>query len=100
MASMTPMPEPVAAAGDARQVTLKLTQASWVEFIGSDGRRLEFALLPAGTSRDYQLAGKADLRIGNVRGATLSVDGRAVDLGQFARGNIAQVTIGDEALAQ
>ncbi len=105
MASLAPVHAPVTTpapevALTVRRVALKLTAPSWVEFIGADGQRLEFALLPAGTDRQYQLAGTADLRIGNVRGATLSIDGKAVDLVPYTRANVARLSIGGEQTPQ
>ncbi len=93
MATFAPMPD--AASGKLSQrVTLRLNAPSWVEFTGSDGSRLEYALLPAGTTRDYQLQGSAELRIGNSAGAQLSVDGKPVDLASISRANVAIVVLG------
>lgn len=100
MASMAPLPEAAPAAVEpesplsARRVVLTLAQASWVELTGAEGRRIEYALLPAGTVREYQIAGNANLRIGNSRGATLSVDGTDVDLPSHSRSNVARVELG------
>ncbi|HVF33938.1 MAG TPA: RodZ domain-containing protein [Candidatus Saccharimonadia bacterium] len=96
MATMAPMRsaadeiEPDAA---ARQVELTLEQPSWVELIGADGTRIEYALLPAGAVRSYEVGDGANLRIGNTRGATLSVDGVRVDLAPHTRSNVARVAI-------
>jgi len=93
MATFAPMPD--ATSGNLSQrVTLRLRAASWVEFTGSDGSRLEYALLPAGTTRDYKLQGSAELRIGNSGGAELSVDGKPVDLAAISRANVAIVVLG------
>lgn len=93
MASFAPMPDSTPGKISQR-VTLRLSAPSWVEFTGSDGSRLEYALLPAGTSREYQLQGSAELRIGNSGGAQLSVDGKPVDLASISRANVAIVTLG------
>lgn len=95
MAAMTPMPSaPSYPAPAARQVTLTLAQASWIELIGADGSRIEYALLPAGTTKSYAIAGNANLRIGNTRGAALTIDGAAVELAPYTRSNVARVAIG------
>jgi cytoskeleton protein RodZ len=99
MASMAPLPEAAPAAApeaplSARKVVLRLAQSSWVELTGAEGQRIEYALLPAGTVREYQIAGNANLRIGNSRGASLSVDGTAVDLPAHSRSNVARVELG------
>jgi len=104
MASIAPLasaPAPVAsvAAPNAQHVALKLAESSWVELTGADGSRIEYAMLPANTSREYQVAGKAMLRIGNIRGARLEVDGKTVDLQAFAHANVARVSLGQGAIA-
>jgi cytoskeleton protein RodZ len=93
MASLAPMPERVEM-GRAQRVVLRLREASWVEFTGSDGTRLEYSLLPAGTTREYQLLGSAELRIGNSGGAELTLDGRSIDLVAASRANVARVVLG------
>jgi cytoskeleton protein RodZ len=83
----------------AQRVTLRLRDASWVEFTGSDGRRLEYALLPAGTTREYRLTGRAELRVGNSTGAELSIDGQPVPLPVPAGSKVARVVLGADAAA-
>jgi len=95
MASLAPLPQS-GMPTEPRRVTLRLAVASWVEFTGADGSRLEYALLPAGTQRDYQLSGSAELRIGNASAAQLTVDGRAVDLAPLSSPNdVARVQLGE-----
>ena len=93
MASMAIRPETIDRSA-AQRVVLTLAESSWVEFTGVNGQRIEYALLPAGTVREYHVAGRADLRIGNARGAELSVDGKAVDIKSIARSNVARVKLG------
>jgi cytoskeleton protein RodZ len=97
MATMAPMPSTaeIEPANDAasRTVTLSLAQASWIELVAADGTRLEYALLPAGSRREYTVAGAANLRIGNTRGATLEIDGEPVELAAHTRANVARVAI-------
>ncbi len=95
MAAMAPMPSAAAAAPEAagRTVALVLTQASWIELTSADGKRLEYALLPAGSSRSYDVGEGAELRIGNSRGASVAIDGTAVDLAPLTRANVARVAI-------
>lgn len=95
MASLAPLPQSGTAPGQ-RRVTLRLDAASWVEFTGADGSRLEYALLPAGTRREYQVSGSAELRIGNASAAQLTVDGRGIDLAPLSSPNdVARVQLGD-----
>lgn len=101
MASMASMPEASAPATPAsKHVVLRLSQQSWIELTGAAGQRIEYGLLPAGTVREYQISGDANLRIGNVRGATLQIDGAPVDLALHTAGNVARVSVGDDPAAR
>lgn len=94
MASLAPLPQQGQAIAGQR-VMLQLDAASWVEFTGTDGGRLEYALLPAGTVREYRLTGNAELRIGNASEARLTVDGREIDLAPLSSSNdVARVQLG------
>jgi cytoskeleton protein RodZ len=96
MASLAPMPASTdTPAITGQRVALHLAEASWVELIGADGSRIEYSMLPAGTAREYQVAGKASLRIGNTRGASLVIDGSPLDLAPFSHANVARVALGE-----
>ena len=83
-------PAPVAPAPDGTH-TLRLTlpEASWVEIMASDGEKIEYGLLPAGTTRTYRSAKSVDIRLGNSTGATFEVDGKAQDLAPYRHSNVA-----------
>lgn len=107
MASMAPFPNldtparvatapvspPVVPAADIgsgdHTLSLKLDSASWVEVTEQDGTRLEYGLLPAGTSKTYHSDQPLDISIGNVSGAEVSIDGTGVALNGFRRANVA-----------
>lgn len=102
IASMTPfpagpagVPEPEAAAAapssgeGEHRVKLKLAQQSWVEIVAADGRKLEYSTLAAGSEHVYRSDSVVTVRIGNVQGAELAVDGVAFDLAPYQRGNVA-----------
>ena len=72
---------------------LSLTQASWVEVIASDGSRLEYGLLPAGSSKTYHSDQPLDVRIGNATGAQISIDGQPVALSDFRHANVARFRV-------
>lgn len=78
---------------DVHSVGLSLNAASWVEVIGDDGARMEYGLLPAGSSKVYRSAQPLDVRIGNASGAQLSIDGTAVALGDFQHANVARLRV-------
>lgn len=74
-------------------LSLDLTAASWVEVTDQDGTRLEYGLLPAGSSKTYHSDQPLDVRIGNVAGARVSIDGQPVGLDDFRRANVAHFNI-------
>ena len=81
----------------ANRVVLSTSQPCWVEVLKPDGSRVEYGVLPAGTERSYDGDTALTIRIGNVEGARLVVDGDAVDLATLSRGNVAHLRLfGDE----
>ncbi|MFZ0872269.1 MAG: RodZ domain-containing protein, partial [Rhodanobacter sp.] len=88
MASMAPFPSldsatspaapkpadvPAANVGTgSHSLSLNLSAASWVEVIDHDGTRLQYGLLPAGSSKTYHSDQPLDVRIGNSLGAQVS----------------------------
>lgn len=92
-----PEPPPAAIPAGAYQITLNLKDASWVEMIGSDGQRVEFGLLPAGSSKTYTLTQPVSVRLGNSANAQLQINGKPVDLAPFRRANVAHLKLADGA---
>jgi cytoskeleton protein RodZ len=106
VASMTPFPAATESRAAvisapvvelANRLHLSLAHASWVEIVDTDGRKLEYGLLPAGSERDYASNQAMDIRIGNADAATLSVNGRPQDLASFRHANVAHLKIADGA---
>ncbi|XRD90801.1 DUF4115 domain-containing protein [Dyella nitratireducens] len=109
LASMVPMPnldnEPaiaapaagnapaVAAGSGAHSLTLNLANASWVEVVSKDGTKLEYGLLPAGTTKTYHSDQPLEVRIGNANGAQVTVDGQPMALDSYRRANIAHFRV-------
>src|SRR5690349_13921007 len=91
----TATPAPVVAAPGEHSVSLTLDQASWVEVVAADGSRLEYGLLPAGTSKTWNSAQPLDVRIGNVGGAQVSIDGQPLVLDAYRRANVAHFRVKD-----
>lgn len=83
----------VAVGSGAHSLSLSLSAASWVEVTGQDGTRLEYGLLPAGTSKTWRSDQPLDVRIGNVDGAQVSIDGQQVALDGFRRANVAHFRV-------
>lgn len=105
MASMVPAikheepvaPPVLALPPGSYEVSLRLKDASWVEVIGADGQRVEFGLLPAGSSKTYAIGQPVSVRLGNSANAELLVNGKAVDLTPFRRAAVAHFKLVDGA---
>jgi cytoskeleton protein RodZ len=79
-----------AGVGAAHHFHLRLNEASWVEVVGADGKHLEYALLAAGSTRDYHSEQWIDVRIGNASGAEVVIDGKPVDISAYRHANVAR----------
>jgi cytoskeleton protein RodZ len=73
----------------SHSLNLTLTGASWVEVVDHDGKKLEYGLLPAGSSRTYHSDVPLDVRIGNSSGTQISIDGQTVDMDEYRHANVA-----------
>lgn len=95
-----PATEPVAPPAAGRhEVTLRLKEASWVELVAADGRRVEFGLLAAGSSRTYTVDQPVSVRLGNSANAELLIDGKSVDLAPYRRAAVAHLKLVNGAAA-
>lgn len=85
------VPTPMAQVGQigGHSLSLSVSSASWVEVVQVDGTKLEYSLLPAGSSRTYHSDQPLSVRIGNANGAQVSIDGKTVGLDGFQRANVA-----------
>jgi cytoskeleton protein RodZ len=95
-----PAPAPVVATAaaveeghGAHSLRLDLAATSWVEVTDADGSRLQYGLLPAGTSKVYHSDKSLDVRIGNATGAKVDIDGQAVGLDDFRHANVAHFRV-------
>ncbi|MET0232331.1 MAG: RodZ domain-containing protein [Rhodanobacteraceae bacterium] len=88
-----PPAEAKPAATGAHSLTLKLSAASWVEIVSSDGSKLEYGLLPAGAEKSYSSDGPLSVRLGNADGAEVVVDGKTLDLAPFRHSNVARLSL-------
>jgi cytoskeleton protein RodZ len=77
----------------AHSLSLELPSASWVEVTAADGSRLEYGILPAGSSKSYRSDSPLDVRIGNATGAKAVVDGQPVQIDAFRRANVARFRV-------
>jgi len=92
---VTTAPAPAAVVPGGHSVSLTLAEASWVEVVAADGSRLEYGLLPAGTSKSWNSAQPLDVRIGNAEGAQVSIDGQRLPLDAYRRANVAHFRVQD-----
>ena len=78
------------------ELTLEITEASWVEVKDDAGNTLISRVLEQET---VDLTGPAPLavRIGNVSGTTLRYNDAIVDLDAYRRNNVARLTLGDDS---
>lgn len=72
---------------------ITLTQPSWVEVVGADGKRLEYSLLGAGSNKTYHSDQSLEVRLGNATGATVQLDGKPVPLDDYRRANVARFQV-------
>ena len=84
-----PVARPAGANDGGHNLRLSLTAQSWVEVTDSKGARLEYGLLPAGSNKTYHSDQPIEVRIGNVSGARVTIDGQSVGLDDFQRANVA-----------
>jgi cytoskeleton protein RodZ len=94
-AAASSAPAPFAEVAGGHSLTLTLGQVSWVEVVAADGSRLEYGLLPAGSSKTWTSAQPLDVRIGNVLGAQVSIDGKPLSLDAFRHANVAHFRVQD-----
>ena len=84
----SPATPPLVSSG-SHQLELTLSSPSWVEVTRADGTRLEYGLLPAGSHTVYHSDQPLNVSIGNVGGAQVVIDGKAIGLDDFRRANVA-----------
>lgn len=95
IASLNPFPSREAAretpAAPQSSLLLSFQQDSWVEVVDAGGERLLYSVVSAGEKRSF--AGALSVRIGNVRGVSVEVDGKPLDITEFTRGNVARFDV-------
>src|SRR5690242_3254979 len=86
---------PAAVAPGGHSVSVTLGEASWVEVVAADGSRLQYGLLPAGSTRTWNSTQPLDVRIGNAGAAKVSVDGQPLSLDAYRHANVAHFRVQD-----
>ncbi len=95
VASMAPVPVPVAQA-PAAEIVIRTRDESWITVTATDGSSLEKGLVPANSERRYAAGQVARLTIGNASAVDVENLGRNVDMGSFARANVARFTVSSD----
>ena len=93
-AAISGVPETeLAAASRVHNLSITTSADTWVEISDANGDQLELDLIRAGSSRQYNGQAPFDVMIGRASAVVLDLDGSAVDLGPYTRGNVARMTL-------
>ena len=95
VASMAPVATAAPAAA-GNEIVIRTRGESWITVTGVDGSSLEKGLVPANSERRYVAAQVARLTIGNASAVDVEHHGRNVDMGGFARANVARFTVSSD----
>ncbi|RZA21675.1 MAG: helix-turn-helix domain-containing protein [Lysobacteraceae bacterium] len=93
VASLAPVP---AAPAPANDIVLRTRGESWITVTAIDGGSIEKGLVPADSERRYSAAQVARLTIGNASQVDVEHRGRKLDMGSFARANVARFTVSSD----
>lgn len=93
VASMAPVPVVQA---PAAEIVIRTRGESWITVTAADGSSLEKGLVPANSERRYAAGQVARLTIGNASAVDVENQGRNVDMGGFARANVARFTVSSD----
>lgn len=74
-------------------LTLKLREDSWIEIRRADNSVLVAALLKAGTTESFKIAGPVAMTVGNAAGVDVALRGKPVELKSAARSNVARLSL-------
>ena len=80
-------------ASQSHILSITTSADTWVEISDAAGDQLELDLIRAGSSRHYDGQAPFDVMIGRASAVVLGLDGNAVDLGPYTRGNVARMTL-------
>ena len=101
VASLTPFYKPQVelppvAPPAGQGLVLQFEGASWVEVLGTDGQRLAYGLLPAGTTREFAPGSVSKVSLGNANAVQVRMNGEAADISPFRRANVARFTVSSQ----
>jgi cytoskeleton protein RodZ len=90
--SSSPVSDPVSVPGSP-EIVLSLTDKCWVNIKDSAGEFRMNNLYNAGTEKKFTGKPPYKILIGNVRAATLTIDGEAFDLSGYTKQNVARLVL-------
>ena len=93
VASMAPVP---VVRAPAAEIVIRTRGESWITVTGTDGSSLEKGLVPANSERRTAAGQVGRLTIGNASAVDVENLGRNVDMGGFARANVARFTVSSD----
>lgn len=103
VAEVTPAPQPVAttsppapppsAPAPKGLLQLQASASSWIEVLGAQGQPLFSRVLQAGEAVGVDGTPPLRIRVGNVKGTTLTFRGQEVDLAPYTRDNVARLEL-------
>ncbi|TXK64515.1 helix-turn-helix domain-containing protein [Alkalisalibacterium limincola] len=91
-----PAPAPAQAASADGAFVLRFTGESWVEVVGTEGQRLEQALMHPGDELRYPAGEVARVTLGNVGAVEVVSGGEVQDTAPFSRANVARFAVSSE----
>ncbi len=95
MASMTPIGSTTSKAG----WEIRVNADSWMDVIGTDGKRIENGIVGAGSVKQYNIDQLSSITIGNADQVQILRNGQTVDFSAFKQDNVARFKIaGDGSL--
>ncbi|MGH8104815.1 MAG: helix-turn-helix domain-containing protein [Arenimonas sp.] len=89
MASIAPMTPGTNAGG----WEIRVNADSWIEIVGTDGRRIENGIVSSGTVKQYSAGQIASVTIGNADQVQILRNGQPVDFSIFKQDNVARFNI-------
>jgi cytoskeleton protein RodZ len=100
MASMTPSLTPAApaVAGAPGEIVLRFRGESWIELVGTDGRKVERGLVGAGSEKRLRPGEITRVTLGNAGAIDAFQGGRPIDLDPFRQANIARFAVSSEGV--
>jgi cytoskeleton protein RodZ len=93
MASIAP---PITSIASTNAWEIRVNADSWMDIVGTDGKRIESGIVSAGTVRQYNVDQLASVTIGNADQVQVLRNGQLVDFSAFKQDNVARFKIASD----